>query len=64
LEQAIKAYADHLNSHAHEVEHVKKYVKDLKEGLQKVKAQHAKINRAAHRNAGISLGLGFLGCVA
>ena len=43
---------------------MKSYLKEIKEDLRKVEEQHAKISRRAHRNAGISLGLGFLGCLS
>jgi len=35
----------------------------VKADLEKVEAQHKKINRRAHAKAGMSLALGFTGCV-
>jgi hypothetical protein len=63
LEQAIRAYAKHITTNSNDIDHVKEYLSAVKKDLCKVEEQHAKITRRAHRNAGISLGLGFLGCV-
>lgn len=44
--------------------HINEYLQSVKTDLAQVQDQHSKISRLAHRNSGISLGIGFLGCVA
>ncbi len=61
MEEAIKLYATDTKDNNVEMEHVKQYLAGLNEQLAEVQAKHAKIKRTAHRNAGMALGLGFLG---
>lgn len=61
LEEAIRLYAADEKDNTVEIEHVKQYLAGLKLQLADVQAKHAKVTRTAHRNAGIALGLGFLG---
>jgi hypothetical protein len=64
LEKVTEAYIADMAENEYETTKVKEFLTTLQDDLAKVEEQHAKIVRAAHKSAGMKIGVGFLGCLS